>query len=508
MLKFSTVLKAIPLRSTIYLCFTCLFLVAGSVKAQLAKPRPRCATNEVTQRLQQLYPDLPNQMQKVKAQAQRYRQQKSKARLQQPVTVVPVVFHVVYRTGRENISTEQILSQLEVLNEDYRRLNADSSQTLPQFKRVAADTRIQFCLATRDPNGNPTTGITRKFTSTTDFDLDDAVKFSDFSGQNVWDSERYLNIWVCNLSGQNLGYSQYPGGPAETDGVVLDYTTIGRAPANPFASKYNLGRTGTHEIGHWLGLQHIWGPNDKGCDDSDDIDDTPNQDDASSGCPTGTAVSCNNGPTGDMYQNFLDYTDDACMNLFTQDQAEYMQSILSTVRQNILTTAVVCTNPLTADFEVSDTIIVAGTTVQFQDASIGVRANEWQWTFEGGNVTTSSEQNPTVRYDQPGTYTVSLTASFNSVSDAVTKSRYIRVTGTEAIIYPNPAQEQLSIEAPANKELQEIQIINSVGQVLLTQSTSANFITLKLPNVANGLYYCRLWYTDGSVDTKKFVIVR
>ncbi len=476
--------------------------------AQSAITRPRCATNEVTQRLQKQDPGISTQMQKVKLQARAYQQQKKQARLQQPVLLIPVVFHVVYRTSRENISTEQILSQLEVLNNDYRRRNSDSTQTLSQFKGIAADTRIQFCLATRNPSGNPTTGITRKSTTTVAFDIDDAVKSSSFSGQDAWDPERYLNIWVCNLSGESLGYSQYPGGPAETDGVVLDYTTIGQPPVNPFASLYNLGRTGTHEIGHWLGLQHIWGPNDTGCDDSDDITDTPNQDDATTGCPTGTVVSCNNSPSGDMYQNYLDYTDDACMNLFTRDQAEYMQSILNTTRQNILTIAVVCTIPLTADFEVSDTIIVAGTTVQFQDASIGVRANEWNWTFEGADLTTSNQQNPTIRYDRPGTYTVSLTVSYNAVSDAVTKTQYIRVTGTEALIFPNPAQQEINVEAPANKELQQIQLINSVGQVIGTQVTTSNFVTIPLPNVANGLYFCRLWYKDGSSAVKKVIIAR
>ncbi|WP_182413419.1 M43 family zinc metalloprotease [Adhaeribacter radiodurans] len=503
-------MKIISLRLTNSVCIIWLLLLAGTVMAQQPNPKPRCATNEVTQRLQQLHPDLLNQMQKAKKRAQKYRQQKKLARLQQPVTVVPVVFHVVYHTSQENISTEQILSQLEILNEDYRRLNADSSQTLPQFKGVAADSRIQFCLATRDPKGNPTTGVTRKFTSTTEFDQDDAVKFSVYGGQNAWDSERYLNIWVCNLQSKTLGYAQYPGSLAETDGVVLDYTTIGRAPANPFASRFNLGRTGTHEIAHWLGLQHIWGTNDTGsCNDSDDINDTPNQDKPSTGCPTGKVESCSNGSAGgNMYQNFLDYTDDACMNLFTQDQAEYMQSILSTVRQNILTTAVVCTSPLTADFEVSDTIIVAGTTVQFQDASIGVRANGWAWAFEGGNIATSTEQNPMVRYDQPGIYAVSFTASFSSISDAVTKTQYIRVTGTEPVIFPNPAQEQVSIVAPANKELQQVQIVNSVGQVVLTQAATDNFVLLKLPNLANGMYYCRLWYANKLIETKKLIISR
>ncbi|RDC65768.1 M43 family zinc metalloprotease [Adhaeribacter pallidiroseus] len=480
-----------------------------SVKAQQVAPSRQCATNEVTQQLQKRIPGMAAQQQKVKRQAQAYQQQKKRARLQQPVIVVPVVFHIVYRTTRENISTEQILSQLDVLNTDYRRQNADSTQTLPQFKSIAADTRIQFCLATRDPLGRMTTGITRKSTTATGFDLGDDVKFSRFSGQDAWDSDRYLNIWVCNLSGETLGYSQYPGGPTETDGVVLDYTTVGQPPVNPFASSYNLGRTGTHEVGHWLGLQHIWGPDDASCTDSDDIADTPNQEDASNGCPTSAVTSCNNSlQGGDMYQNYLDYTDDACMNLFTQGQAEYMQSILSTVRQNILTTAVVCSVPLTADFVVSDTIIVAGTTVQFEDASVGVQANQWNWTFEGANVASSNQQNPLVRYDQPGTYTVTLTASFNSVSDAVTKTQYIRVTGTEAILYPNPAEDQLNIEAPANKELQQIQIINSVGQIILTQTTAANFVTINLPAVANGLYTCRLWYKDGSTSVKKLVITR
>ena len=498
------------LRTNIFFVFfISLVSLPYSILAQQAAPSGRCATNEVTQQLQKRIPGMAAQQQKVKRQAQAYQQQKKLARLQQPVIVVPVVFHVVYRTSRENISTEQILSQLDVLNTDYRRQNADSAQTLPQFKSIAADTRIQFCLATRDPLGNTTTGITRTRTTATSFDLDDAVKFSEFSGQDAWDSERYLNIWVCNLSSETLGYAQYPGGPTGTDGVVLDYTTIGQPPVNPFASDYNLGRTGTHEVGHWLGLQHIWGEDDDSCTDSDDIADTPNQEDASNGCPTGTVTSCNNSlQGGDMYQNYLDYTDDACMNLFTQGQAEYMQSILSTIRQNILTTAVVCSIPLTADFVVSDTIIVAGTTVQFEDASIGVQANQWNWTFEGANVGSSNQQNPLVRYDQPGTYSVTFTASFNSVSDAVTKTQYIRVTGTDAILYPNPAEDELNIEAPANKELAQIQIINSIGQVILTQTATANFVTINLPAVASGLYTCRLWYKDGSTSVKKLVITR
>lgn len=482
-------------------------LLTSSVTAQRAAPRPHCATNEVNQRLEQRYPQLRANRQQVRGRVQTYLAQKKQARRQQPVTVIPVVFHVVYRTGLENIPTEQLLSQIEVLNTDYRRRNADSSQTLAPFKNLAADTRIQFCLASRDPQGNPTTGIVRSFTSTVAFEVDDAVKYAVFSGQDAWDRSRYLNIWVCNLSGDNLGYSQYPGGPAETDGVVLDYTTIGRAPVNPFRSAYNLGRTATHEIGHWLGLQHIWGPADSGCADSDDIADTPNQDDATTVCPAGTVVSCSNGPAGDMYQNFLDYTEDACMNLFTRDQAAYMQAVLNTTRSRILTAAV-CSMPLRADFEASDTIIVAGGNVQFQDASVGVRANAWQWTFAGGDITTAAIANPVVRFDRPGKYTVSLTVSLGTISDTVTKQSYIRVTSKEEVIYPNPTSGNVTLEAPADRVLREVYLINSIGQLILQQETKTNIVTLSLPNLANGLYYCRFIYTNGQVVAKKLLVVR
>ena len=491
--------------STLFL-ITWLLLLASSVIAQLT-PRPRCATNAVNQRLEQRYPELRINRQQARKQAQTYLTQKQSARRQQPVTVIPVVFHVVYRTSPENIPTEQLLSQIEVLNADYRRRNVDSAQTLPQFKSLAADTRIQFCLASRDPQGNFTTGIVRSFTPVDTFSVNDAVKYAAFAGQDAWDRNRYLNIWVCNLSGDNLGYAQYPGGPAETDGVVLDYTTLGRAPLNPFRSVYNLGRTATHEVGHWLGLPHIWGEADSGCADSDDIADTPNQDDATTVCPTGPAISCNNGPAGDMYQNYLDYTDDACMNLFTRDQAAYMQAVLNTTRRRILAAAV-CPTPLRADFEASDTLIVAGSTVQFQDASVGVRANAWQWTFAGANVTTATVANPEIRFDQPGQYTVSLAVSLGTITDTITKQFYIRVTPTEEVIYPNPTSGQVTLEAPANRDLQEIYLINSVGQLVLRQFITTNSVTLSLQNLANGMYYCRFVYPDGRVVTKKLLLVR
>src|SRR5664279_2917617 len=173
------------------------------------------------------------------------------------VIVVPVVFHVLYNTSVQNVSDQQVLSQLTVLNNDYRRLNADTINTPEPFKKIAADTRIVFCLAKVDPNGRYTSGIIHKYTKEALFLSDDEMKFSSGGGDDAWDSKKYLNIWVCNLFGRTLGYAVMPGGPAEKDGVVIQYTAFGTL--GTAVAPFNKGRTTTHEIGHWLGLRHLWG---------------------------------------------------------------------------------------------------------------------------------------------------------------------------------------------------------------------------------------------------------
>ena len=238
-----------------------------------------------------------------------------RANNQNPVVTIPVVFHVVYRTETENISDAQIQSQLDVLNADFRRLNSDADDTWPQ----AADSQIEFCLASFDPQGNPSTGILRVPTTVNGFGTGDAVKFSSQGGSDAWPYTDYLNFWVCNIGGGILGYAQFPGGNAATDGVVNGYQytgTIGTA-----TSPFDLGRTATHEVGHWLNLRHIWG--DGGCTASDFVDDTPNSDGPNYGCALGN-VACS---TVDMVQNYMDYSDDGCMNLFTQGQTDRMLAL-------------------------------------------------------------------------------------------------------------------------------------------------------------------------------------
>lgn len=238
------------------------------------------------------------------------------------IITIPVVVHVIYKTSAQNISDQQINSQIEALNNDFRRKNADTVNTPDRFKPFAADIQIQFALATADPKGRATTGIVRKTTNTSHWSTDDNIKYSSKGGDDAWDGRYYLNLWVGDL-GSLLGYSSIPGGTADKDGVVINYTTFGTVNVN---APYNLGRTATHEVGHWLGLKHIWG--DAYCGD-DLIDDTPKQGTYTSGCPNTFRSSCNNGSLGDMYMNYMDFTNDACMNLFSAGQKQRMLSMFS-----------------------------------------------------------------------------------------------------------------------------------------------------------------------------------
>jgi hypothetical protein len=248
------------------------------------------------------------------------------------IVTIPVVVHVVYNTTAENISDAQILTQIDVLNKDFAKMNPDAANTPSIF--TASNTDIQFCMASVDPTGAATNGITRTFTSITAFSTNDAMKNNATGGKSAWDASKYLNIWVCDISGGILGYAQFPGGSAATDGVVIDYQytgTIGTATA-PF----NLGRTATHEVGHWLNLRHIWG--DATCG-SDLVSDTPTHNTSNGGCPTYPHLSTCTGTPVEMTMNYMDYTDDVCMYMFSPGQTARMQAMFATggTRASLLT---------------------------------------------------------------------------------------------------------------------------------------------------------------------------
>lgn len=237
---------------------------------------------------------------------------------------IPVVVHVIYNTNAENISNQQIESQIAVLNRDYQKLNPDTASIPASFVSRAANIGIKFILAGIDTNGNVTTGIVRKHTDVTAFTINDDMKSSATGGDDPWNRDEYLNIWVCNLEDGTLGYSSLVGGPGNTDGVVVQYTAFGttgtaRAP-------FNLGRTCTHEIGHWFNLIHTWG--DADCGD-DDVADTPPQSGPTYGEPSGVVLSCNNAPTGNIYMDFMDFTDDVGMHMFTDGQRDRMLALFA-----------------------------------------------------------------------------------------------------------------------------------------------------------------------------------
>ena len=278
-----------------------------------------CHTMGNLDRLMHEKPKMAQRMALIEKQTETYvRQvQVNPAQRSQLVVTIPVVFHILYNTAAENISEAQVMSQMDILNEDFRRLNADQDNVWSQ----AADTQIEFCLASQDPNGNPTDGILRVPTNLTSFGTNDAMKFTSQGGSDAWPASDYMNFWVCDLGSNLLGYAQFPGGPASTDGIVCNYTATGST--GTASAPFDLGRTATHEVGHYLNLRHIWG--DGGCGASDFVDDTPDSDGPNYGCALGSAA-CG---TTDMVQNYMDYSDDACMNLFTQGQSDRMNALFT-----------------------------------------------------------------------------------------------------------------------------------------------------------------------------------
>jgi hypothetical protein len=283
---------------------------------------------------------------------------------------IPVVVHVVYNNAAQNIPDSVVLDQIRVLNEDYQRMNADTVNMRSDFEIVKGSPQIEFMLAQIDENGMPTTGITRTNTATQSFgsllllggDFTDLekVKSTANGGHDPWDQSRYLNIWVCNMSinivGQEvtalLGYATPPAGlpnwpPGSTtglsDGVVIQYQCLGSNNPNPLDMGGGnildvLGRTASHEVGHYLGLRHIWGDGD--CTAEDGIDDTPNADAQSSTDCNLTKNTCTDNIQGidlpDMVENYMDYSAESCQNSFTQGQADLMHGVLEDQRYDLV----------------------------------------------------------------------------------------------------------------------------------------------------------------------------
>jgi len=392
--------------------------------------KERCGTRIDYEKLRKSNPFLYNYLQEINRKAAEYTQKRQRGQVSPQsipntatIVTIPVVVHVIHNgeavgSGR-NISDAQIQSQIDVLNEDYRRLNADRTNTPAEFAGVAADVGIQFRLACVDPNGNSTNGIRRvqgdqaNYTIVFNQDLtineaSTGIKANDAA----WNRNQYLNIWTASINGGTLGYGTLPGGAANVDGVVVQYNAFGRT--GNLQSSYDKGRTATHEVGHWLSLAHIWGANapqnSTDCNDTDDVADTPNQAGSYLGqCPSGQQFSCN---VSNMYQNYMDYTNDACMNLFTTGQSDRMKSLFlpGNARDGFISWSDIAGNATICD----------NNTHTYSVNSTGTSFN---WTVSG-NLTITSGQ---------GTSQITVVRAFNGpatvsvTSQGLCSSRSVRV---------------------------------------------------------------------------------
>ncbi|TDB61387.1 M43 family zinc metalloprotease [Arundinibacter roseus] len=404
-----------------------------------------CITMEMDSLLRAKHPGMGSlddfeRVLQAKMQERKLLQQSGRVTLE--TLTIPVIVHIVHNgeavgQGR-NLSLARIQSQIATLNEDFRR-----APGTPGFNNDprGADIEIDFCLARIDQQGRPMAeaGVNRingGQPSWSRNDIENILKPS-----TIWDPDKYYNIWVLDFAstdGLLIGYAQFPSlstlngipdnSPRNTDGVVVRYQSFGNVLKGNFGNMdapYNRGRTLTHETGHWLGLRHIWG--DANCG-NDFVDDTPPQASESRGCSVGR-TSCG---SVNMVENYMDYSDDACMNIFTNGQKLRMRTVMDlSPRRNTLAQSNLCgtlvAGPPRANFRAETQQILLGGQVRFFDLSTNF-PNRWYWTFEGGTPTNSTDQNPVVTYNTPGRFEVTLVAANSTgISDTLKRTAYIEV---------------------------------------------------------------------------------
>ncbi len=430
-------------RLSLYILAVFTFLCGFGVEAQ---PVP-CATMPMDSLLRAKYPgmgslqDFENFLQK-KISEREALQKLGRTELE--TLTIPIVVHIVHNgeavgQGR-NLSFERVDAQIKTLNEDFRR-----KPGTPGFNDDprGADIEIDFCLARFDPQGRPLSaaqaGIDRYNGGRASWSRNDIENI--LKPSTIWDPDKYYNIWVLEFddtSSRLLGYAQFPSmstlagipdsSPRNTDGVVMTYRSFGNVLKGNFGgmqAPYDKGRTLTHETGHWLGLRHIWG--DANCG-NDFVDDTPTQASESRGCQVGR-TSCG---TVNMVQNYMDYSDDACFNIFTQGQKNRMRTVMDvSPRRNTLARSSLCgtdvAGPPRANFRAETQQVLLGGRVQFFDLSTNF-PTRWFWTFEGGSPANSTEQNPVVTYNRAGKFRVTLVAANSKgTSDTLRRAAYIEV---------------------------------------------------------------------------------
>ncbi len=367
--------------------------------------------------------------------------------------IIPVVFHIIHTGGPGNISDAQVIDQIQILNKEFPRQQADTVLTPAPFKAFAAGLNVEFRLATIDPNGNCTNGINRIYNSLSNC----SVQQDDVKSLSYWPSNKYLNIWLVqsmHYAGSNTcnggGYATFPGGLATLDGVNIRgdlISNIGTAVTNSGWGNFK-GRYLVHELGHWFNLRHIWG--DANCG-NDFVADTPPHVIDNSGCPSfprNPNNSCGGGPNGEMYTDYMDYTNGPCLNMFTAGQVARMTAALNSSasgKNNLWTNAnLIATG--TADPYVYPVACAAvpdilpygpimacvGDSVKFTDYSYGGLSTSRQWNFYGNPASSLTDSIVKVKYTTAGVYTVSLTKNYLSSSKTATFTNKVYVLNSTA----------------------------------------------------------------------------
>lgn len=472
------------------LILAALFFAANPLitKAQELKPIP-CTTYEYMRDVQMKDPQFV-QNQEILEQAYQFALAHPQKSGQQVKRIIPIVFHVFHNGGAENIAKERILEQVAILNKDFNRLNSDTNKTNPLYKSIAANCEIEFRLAQKDPNGNCTDGIVRVKTPLT-YNADNAIK-----AVSRWPNDKYFNIWVVEtISGATLpsvilGRSQFPGGSNATDGVLLKYSVCGNT-----TNFNNYGRTLTHEIGHSLNLRHIWGD---GTCASDFVDDTPTHETANDGCPVNKVSVCA-GNKVEMIENYMDYTDGSCQNMFSNGQKARMDIVWNSTqnsRNNLYSPAnLIATGtndgyvPVTcvpiADFNRKQEACT-NTAVAYSDGSYRGSPTNWEWTFEGGTPAFSTLQNPSVTYANAGAYSVKLKVWNASGVDSIVRTSYMRVfetVSTKTLPYSIDAEDASKFNTDVYNRVENTTnwtIVNNAG------FASSSSLAMKLYGTAEG----------------------
>lgn len=380
---------------------------------------------------------------------------------EQAIITVPVVFHIVL-PNTSVVTDAAINAQLDVLNADYAGTNADSTKIPAAFKPLFAKSNIRFALAQRTPDGEPTTGIERTESNVSStFNAGDPVKHTNTGGADIWDPKLYLNIWVTNIPGGILGYAKLPDVndiPTDEDGVVILYQTL---PGTNFAP-YNLGRTAVHEIGHYFRLLHIWGDDDGTCVGSDfpdapAMDDTPNQANSTGGCPSGQVLdACSPSAPGIMYENYMDYTDDACMVMFSKGQQTRMEAAISLYRPELLTsngstpvtlltrnvkaqqiispTAVICSSSFQPVIKIKNLASTVLTSLQISASVDGGTAVTTSWTGSVASLAETTVNLSSITGITSGTHNLTIyTSQPNGGTDEYVKNDTIK----SSFVYPS-----------------------------------------------------------------------